>query len=272
LFTLFPLTLDEVTGRARNARDISGRDARTVIEERLGDPRFAQDALEQLLTYSGFPEPFTTAREAFHRVWRNAYIDRIVKDDLRELTRIAELENVATLFELLPERTGSPLSLNSLREDLEVSYSAVRNYVRGLELGYVLFRLDPWSRNVARAIRREAKYYFYDYTRSRDEGIRFENYVALELRALVALWTDSGLGDFRLTYVRTRDGKEFLVTRDGSPWFLAEAKLKDDGIPGHHFAHARALGDIPVVLIVKENGIVKTGPAVSFRVSASRFF
>ena len=70
------------------------------------------------------------------------------------------------------------------------------------------------------------KAYFYDWTRLPDSAARFENYVAVELKTILELWTDAGIDSFELYFIRDRDGKEtdFLVIREGKPWLMLEAK------------------------------------------------
>jgi len=89
-------------------------------------------------------------------------VDTLTRDDIRLLTRILAVEHVATILHLLPERIGSPLSLNALREDVETSYTAVKNAVRAMELTCAIFTLSPYSRKIARAVKKERKAYFYD--------------------------------------------------------------------------------------------------------------
>ncbi len=174
----------------------------------------------------------------------------------------------------LPNRIGSPLSLNALREDIQVSYTAVKNAVSALRLTCVIFLLPPYSRSISRALKKEKKAYFYDWTRCSDPAARFENYVAVELKTLAELWNDGGAGSFELYYVRTKDGREtdFLLTREGRPWCLLEAKLADSPIEGHHLRHAEALGRIPFVQLTHEPNVVKKSRGAFYRLSASRFF
>ena len=51
--------------------------------------------------------------------------------------------------------------------------------------------------------------------------------VASALLKAVHLWTDHGLGEFGLHFLRDKEKREvdFLVSRDGRPWLLVEAKL-----------------------------------------------
>jgi len=273
LFHLNPLSLSEVTER-RHLEPGPDETARDFMGRKLDAGRMEQSAMEQLLRYSGFPEPFLKASEAFYRRWQREMVDTLTKEDIRDLTRILAVEHVATMMQLIPERVGSPLSLNALREDIETSHTAVRNAVRALELTYAIFLLSPFSQRIARAIKKEKKAYFYDWGRCRDLAKRFENYVAVELKTMTDLWHDKGIGDFDLMYVRTRDGKEtdFLITRDGKPWCLFEAKLQDGAIERHHLGQARALGNVPYIQLTQGGGAFKKPAPGVFRISASRFF
>ena len=60
----------------------------------------------------------------------------------------------------------------------------------------------------------------------RDEGKRAETFVACHLLKAVEGWTDLGLGNFELRYIRDKDKREvdFVVIRDEEPWFLIEVK------------------------------------------------
>lgn len=273
LFKLFPLCLSEAAGT--NAPAISENEpAETFIEKRISTVRYEQEAMEQLLNFSGFPEPFTRANTRFHRRWEQDMVDRLIREDIRDLTKIMVTENIESLFDLIPERVGSPLSLNSLKEDLEVSYNAVKSAISAMRFIYIIFFVPPYSKTIARTLKKEKKCYFYDWTRCANVGSRFENYVAVELKTMVELWNDSGIGNFGLFYVRTKDKKEtdFLITSDNIPWCFFEVKVKDRPLAAHHYEHSRTLGNIPVVQLTRENNILKKSEGLFYRISASRFF
>lgn len=273
LFKLFPLSLSEAAGKPIK---LTTKEEKAVefIEKRISTVNYEQNAMDQLLNYSGFPEPFLKARDNFHLRWQNDMVDHLIREDIRDLTRIFEIENVATLIQLIPERVGSPLSLNALKEDVGVSYTAIKNAISAMQLTYVIFLVPPYSQRIARSIKKEKKCYFYDWSRCADSAKRFENYVALELKIMLELWNDNGIADFELFYVRTKDGKEtdFLITKNNIPWCFFEAKLKDDPIASHHYKHSGILNNIPVVQITHENNILKKRDYLFYRVSASRFF
>jgi len=272
-FKLLPLALSEA---ANKPITLITKEEKAVefIEKRISTVNYEQDTMDQLLNYSGFPEPFIKASDNFHLRWQHDMVDHLIREDVRDLTRIIELENIATLIQLMPERVGSPLSLNALKEDLDVSYTAIKNAISAMQLTYVIFLIPPYSQKIARSIKKEKKCYFYDWSRCKDSAKRFENYVALELKIMLELWNDNGIADFELFYVRTKDGKEtdFLITKNNSPWCFFEAKLKDDPIARHHYKHSSILNNIPVVQITHENNILKKRDNLFYRVSASRFF
>jgi predicted AAA+ superfamily ATPase len=85
--------------------------------------------------------------------------------------------------------------------------------------------------NVARAVLREPKVYFYDsgYVRG-DEGVRLENSCAVCLLKHVHYLQDTGGEEVALHYVRTRDGREidFAMTEKNKLSQLIEVKLSDD--------------------------------------------
>ena len=273
LFKLFPFSLSELVGDKPLPMKEEWT-AEKFIDLKLSKISYDADLLEQLLNFSGFPEPCLKAQSPFHRRWQRDMADRLVREDIRDLTRIIDVENVATVMSLLPERMGSLLSLNAIREDVGISYTAVKNCISALQLSYAIFMVPPYSLKIARAIKKEKKCYFCDWTRCRDESGRFENYVAVELKSMIEQWNDQGVGDYELCFVRTKDGKEtnFLIVKDQKPWCLFEAKLKDQAIDSHHARQSKALGDIPLVQICYDNNILKKAGTKSFRISACRFF
>jgi len=273
LFKLLPLSLSEVCKKSI-IKTQAKQAASEFIDTRLSMVRYYQAELEHLVQFGGFPEPFVKANGRFHRKWQQDMLDRVVREDLRDLTRILEVENITTVMQLLPERIGSLLSYNSIKEDMGVSYTSVRNYISALELGYIIFMVPPFSKNISRAIKKEKKCYFYDWSRCVDKAKRFENYIAVELKVMTELWNDQGIADFKLYFIRTKDGKEtdFLITRDNEPWCLFEVKLKDEAIAAHHYKHAALFKNVPVVQLTYEDKILKKKEKHFFRVSASRFF
>jgi predicted AAA+ superfamily ATPase len=191
-------------------------------------PAGATKALHDLETLTGFPEPLFSGSETRLRRWRRSHQTLVVREDLRDLTRIREIGLVETMVSLLPERIGSPLSINSLKEDLGINFATVQGWLEALERLYYLFKIRPYAGRLARTLRREEKVYLFDFSVIEDLGAKFENVVAIHLRRLCDVWTDWGFGDFALYYVRDREKREvdFLITENRRPYTLVETKLR----------------------------------------------
>jgi uncharacterized protein len=189
------------------------------------------EALDLLNRLGGFPEPFLSGSETEAARWRNQYYTDLVREDILEFSRIHEVKAIRLLLEMLRERVGSPLSYRSLAGDLQVAPNTVRKYVEILESLCIIFLVRPYHANVARAVLREPKVYFYDsgYVRG-DEGLKLENSCAACLLKHVHFLQDTAGEEISLNYVRTRDGREidFAIVKEKKLAQLLEVKLADD--------------------------------------------
>ena len=119
----------------------------------LGMSRPAQ--LLDLLRLGGFPEPFLGGSETQARRWSREYRSLLVREEVVALERIQDLGHLELLMLRLPELVGSPLSVNALREDLQVSHKAVVSWIGALERLFAVFRLAPFGAPRMRAVKME---------------------------------------------------------------------------------------------------------------------
>ncbi len=187
------------------------------------------DVVESLLVLGGFPEPFLGANDREAARWRLAYAARLVHEDIRDLERVRELERIELLYDRLAVVAGSVLSINSLREDLEVAFETVRSWLAILERLDAVFRLPPYGPARIKSVKKEQKLYFWDWARAESDAARFENLIALHLLRLVHWARDVDGEKLDLRYFRTRTGHEvdFLLLRKGRPWIAIETKLTE---------------------------------------------
>jgi len=115
------------------------------------------------MRFGGFPEPLFDGTESGRRRRQNQYFTDLVRGDVLEFSRIHEVRAMRQLVELLRSRTGSPLSFESLGRDLGIAAKTARNYVQILEALHIVFLIEPYHRNVARALAKAPKLYFYDW-------------------------------------------------------------------------------------------------------------
>ncbi|MBU4289234.1 MAG: ATP-binding protein [Proteobacteria bacterium] len=253
IFYLWPFTLAELAGNNLPLEQFMSN----PIEVRAC-PNETQPAWNRLSRFSGFPDPYLGKTDQFYRIWSNTYRKQLLREDVRDLILLRNIENMEMLFSLLPSKIGSPLSMASLARDINVSFDSIRNWIEIFENFFMVFRIPPWSQKISRAITKEKKLYLFDYAGIESQAAKFENMVALELLRAISNWNDLGLGNFSLHYLRNREKEEvdFLLSNNHKPLLLIEAKLSDDHAAKSLIKFQKIL-NIPAVQLVNKSGICK---------------
>lgn len=187
-----------------------------------------------LWTHGGYPEPFLKRDSRFSNRWQSLRHDQLLREDVRDFTQIRQLAQLETLVRILETRSSCQLIYSNLAGEVRVSVDTVRRWINSLSSLYFGFTIQPWFKNVARSLRKEPKWFLRDWAAIEDEGNKAETFVGCHLLKAVEGWTDMGLGKFHLAYLRDKDQREvdFIVTRDGKPWFLVEVKKRDVSVHG----------------------------------------
>lgn len=186
--------------------------------------------------------------------WRRFYLDGLIREDILDFENIRRLREMNLLVELLRRRVGSPLSYQSLAEDTGAAPNTIRHYIDVLEALYIVFRVYPHHRSIARSIARQPKLYFYDTgCILADDGARFENHVAVTILAELALLEDADGSRRDLRYLRTKEGKEvdFVIVHEDEPTLMIEAKLSDRR-PSPSLAYFQERYRIPGIQLVED--------------------
>lgn len=267
---LHPFTLSEVCGLP-----FPGIDAWLSLP--VAPPKEASETLEHLLRFSGFPEPFLASSESAAKRWRLLYADRLIQEELRSLEDVREIDRIALLLDRLDDIAGSIVSINSLREDLDVSFDSVRKWLDIFERIFACFRIPPYGPPKLKAVKKERKLYLWDASKPTHEGARLENLIALHLLRLVDWARDIEGEKLDLRYYRHRDGTEvdFVLLRDRRPWVAIEVKLQDQELSrGLRYFLERV--PTPFAFQVFLNGtaertIAKVGSTLVRSVASSRF-
>ncbi len=191
--------------------------------------RRAPKSYSHLFRFGGFPSPFLAGRETSHAKWIRTRKELLIREDLRDLSRLEDVAAMELLVSLLKGRIGGLLNLNNLKDDVHVSVDTVRRWIKYLEALYYVYLVPPYTRNVKRSLMKTPKLYLWDWSETADEGARFENMIASHLLKSVHYWTDTGLGEFNLHFVRDKEKREvdFLVTQNDRPFMLVECKLSE---------------------------------------------
>ncbi len=201
-YRLHPFSLGELTGKA------STSDVQTLLQ------------------FGGFPEPLLAANVRVWRRWQSERLSRVVYQDVRDMENVRQIALIELLIGALPARVGSPLSVRSLSEDLQVSHQTVVRWLEILERLYVCYRIPPFGAPLIRAVKKENKLYLWDWSQVPDAGARFENLVAGHLLKYCHFEADAQGHAMELRFIRDTDGREvdFVVLRDGAPLFAVECK------------------------------------------------
>jgi predicted AAA+ superfamily ATPase len=188
--------------------------------------------LDQLIQFGPFPEPFFQADTTFANRWRLLYSRRVIREDLRDLEKVSDLSRLELLYDRLPALVGSVLSLNSLREDLEVSHDSVKRWIEIFDRLFLTYRISPFGPVKIKSVKKEQKLFMMDWGLCEDTGARLENLVANHLLRFTH-WCEDVLGVASdLRFFRNTDRKEvdFVVLKKKSPWFCVEVKSKQQSI------------------------------------------
>ena len=212
--------------------------------------------LEDLLTFGGFPEPFFAGKETFRKRWSANHSDLIIQEDLRDLTKIVEIDKIEALLEMLKPSIGKTISYRKLAQDLETTHGSIRRWLETISRVQLIFSVPPYHKKIRRAYKQEKKWFYTDWRKAEENC--FENYIAASLLRATTLYNDRFGEKMTLHFVRTHDGAEvdFLICNHDKPWLLVEAK---EGTPSptsavYRFSHELK---VPCVIVTKKKNIFK---------------
>lgn len=154
------------------------------------------EALPQRLIYGSYPEIVTKPEEARENL--NWLSDSYLYKDLLSLDTIKKPSLLVKLLQALSWQVGSEVSYNELSKTVGYDAKTIEKYIDLLEKVFVVFRLQPLSRNLRNELKKTRKIYFYD------NGIRnavIGNFNRVDLRQDVgALWENYLISE-RVKYV-----------------------------------------------------------------------
>lgn len=204
----------------------------------------SKDAFNRLMTVGGFPEPFLDGDEREARRWRRERFDRVIREDVRDLESVRNIQLLSMFLDLLRHRVGGLVRLSNIASDIQISPKTAKSWLEVLERMYLVFSVRPYTKSLPRAVLKPPKVYFFDNGDVLgDEGVRFENLVATSLLKRLHFLEDRDGYCYELRYIRDKEGREvdFAVLKDGHLEELIEAKYSDDSISRHLQYYAERL-------------------------------
>jgi predicted AAA+ superfamily ATPase len=195
----------------------------------------SQSDLLTLLQLGGFPEPFFSGSETKARRWSRSYRQRLIREDLAALEKTEDLARIELMAMRLPDLVKSPLSINALREDLQVSHVTAAKWFQILERLYHVFRVTPFGSPKLKAVKKEFKHFHYDWSLVTDPGARCENFIGSHLLKWCHFVEDTEGYDMDLRYFRDREQREvdFVILKNQKPILFCEVKSHDKTFSPH---------------------------------------
>jgi predicted AAA+ superfamily ATPase len=207
--------------------------------------------LIDLMELSGFPEPFFSGSQKEAHRWIKEYRNRFLGQDLRDLEAVQDVGHFELMTLRLPELVGAPLSINGLREDLQIAHKTLVKWLGIYERLYGMFRVAPFGAPTLRAVKKEQKPYLYCWTYIEDAGARFENLIACQLLKYIQNAEDREGRDLALKYFRDTAKQEvdFVVVDGKTPKMFLEVKLSDAEVSSSLIYLARKFPKVPAAQI-----------------------
>jgi predicted AAA+ superfamily ATPase len=183
----------------------------------------ANRALEQRLLFGSYPDVINNPGDE-PAMLSSLAAGNLYKDVL-SFGNIRRPEILEKLLQALALQMGNEVSYNELANLLKINNDTVMNYIDLLEKSFIVFRLQPLSRNLRKEIATSRKVYFYDnglrnmlinnfnpLDLRQDKGALWENYLVSERkkRNLYAAHLHSAF------FWRTHDGQEIDYVEDAS--------------------------------------------------------
>jgi predicted AAA+ superfamily ATPase len=210
--------------------------------------------IQRFLERGGFPEPFLAEDPVDAARWRLQYVDSLLRTDVLDFDNIHNLRAIQLLFDLLRKKVGSPISYQSLAEDIAISPNTVKKYIQILEALYIVFRVTPFSKNIARSLLKEPKIYFFDNGLvNGDVGAQFENLIAFCLLKHAFAKIDYEAKKYSLHYLHTKENQEvdFALVCNEKIERIIEVKCKDAAIDASlRYFHEKY--KLPAIQVVQE--------------------
>ena len=200
-----------------------------------------QKQLNQRLVFGMYPDVINNQgdEKAILKQLASSYLYK----DLLSLASIRKPDLLPKLLKALAFQIGNEVSLNELSNLLGVNKDTIASYMDLLEKAFIIFRMEPFSRNIRNEIKSSRKIYFYDNgirnaiisnynspEMRQDTGALWENFLISERKKYLEYNEISASSYFwrtaqkqEIDYIEEREGKIFAFEFKWNP--KAKAKI-----------------------------------------------
>ena len=273
---LHPFTVGEIAhGTMTSPPQDASAWLRLGFDKKKSALKSAHAHWDELIRFGGFPEPLFRQNVRQHTRWLRMRRTLLLQEDLREIESFKLVSMIEHLALLLPDRVGSTLSLNALRQELSVSHESITRWLVALERLFYIYRIRPFHQRLARSLKKDRKLYLWDWSElgvgnpseKDNRGARLENMVASHLLKACQLWTDRGDGEYELMYWRDQGGREvdFIITEMREPVVAIEVHTSKETLSKSLSYFGRTYQKIPLIQLVDKRNVDKIGEREAIR-------
>lgn len=215
-------------------------------------------SLEQALRWGTLPRLFSLKDDEDKRDFLRSYAHVYLQEEIAHEQVVRKLEPFRRFIFTAAQMSGQIVNFSKIAREAGISVPTVQSYFQILEDTLVGFLLEPFHESVRKRQRGNPKFYFFDTgiqralshtlnvglaPRTYDFGVAFEHFLINEIHRLQSY----GKKDYRLSYLRTKDGLEIdlIVERPGRPRALVEIKSTERVGPEEVRALKRLAPDVP---------------------------
>lgn len=118
--------------------------------------------LEDMLVYGNYPAVRLLSNTENRESTLSEIATSYVYKDILQMERIKYPEKLEKLMRAIAHQVGNEVSYTELASTCELSRATVEEYIRILEQAYIIFKLEPYSNNKRRTLKKLRKIYFWD--------------------------------------------------------------------------------------------------------------
>ncbi len=170
--------------------------------------------------------------------WYKSYVQTYLEKDIRDTASIHMIDRFFIFLQILATRVGSIINYTSIANEVQVSAGTIRDWVSILEASFIIFKINPYHKNIKKRLVKSPKVYFNDTgllcsllnIKSPSDiqthpfsGFIFENYIINEYLKMESL--ENNLHS--LFFYRDHDGNEvdLIIERGVDKLEMCELKL-----------------------------------------------
>lgn len=161
ILNLRPLAQCELSG---GPADIPGQLFDTGFTDALPHGQYARlgEALAEILVHGGYPAVLARNSERRRQKWYSDYANSLIQRDIRQLSRIQNLDILPRLLTLAAGQTARLFQVSELAAPFQLSRPTIREYLTLLQHIFLLEELPPWHNNHLKRVIKTPKLHLAD--------------------------------------------------------------------------------------------------------------